>query len=81
LNQEIEVGLETIDGEVIGVVFPDTVMLHVVETQPKMKGQTVTATLKPAIMDNGITVQVPQFISEGDRIKVKTGDRSYVEKV
>ena len=74
------VRLNFIDGIASGVTISETIVLKVIETQAYIRGQTVTGTFKHALLENGITVQVPQFISEGEYIIIKTEDRSYVSK-
>jgi len=65
------------------VLYADTpvhVELEVTYTEPGLKGDTATNTLKPATVETGATVRVPLFIEVGDRIKVDTRDGSYVER-
>ena len=50
------------------------------ETEPVLKGQTVTSSYKPAILDNGVRTTVPPFIAQGEKIVVSTADASYVER-
>ena len=64
----------------IGVQLPPTVTLTVGETEPNLKGATATGSFKPARTDTGITVMVPQFISEGERINVNTDTGEYIER-
>jgi elongation factor P len=64
----------------IGVQLPASVVLAVVETDPNIKGATVTTSFKPAKTETGLVVQVPPFIEVGERIKVNTDDGSYVER-
>ena len=64
----------------IGLDLPSSVVLTVVETEPNVKSATVTTTYKPAKMQTGITVMVPPFISEGERIKVSTDSGEYMER-
>ena len=54
-----------------------TVDLEVVETEPAIKGATVTNVTKPAKLETGLVVQVPPFIKEGEKIRVSTSDGSY----
>jgi len=56
------------------------VTLKVVETQPGMKGATASASYKPATLETGLQVMVPQFIEAGTKIKVDTRDDSYLER-
>ena len=64
----------------IGIQLPPTVTLAIVETEPNVKGGTATGSFKPAKTDTGITVMVPQFLSEGEKIKVNTDTGEYIER-
>jgi elongation factor P len=64
----------------IGVQLPPTVVLAVTQTEPNLKSATATASFKPATTETGLTVQVPQFVMEGERIKVKTDTGEYIER-
>jgi len=64
----------------IGVQMPPTVTLTVAETEPNLKGATATGSFKPAKTDTGVTVMVPQFITEGERISVNTDTGAYIER-
>lgn len=68
------------NGRVIAVEPPLTVELEVVETAPAIKGATAQAQLKPATLETGITVQVPPYITAGERIRVDTRDGRFVER-
>ena len=59
---------------------PTHVILEVTYTEPGIKGDTATNTLKPATVETGATVRVPLFIETGTKIKVDTRDGSYVER-
>ena len=63
-------------------VFPliPPLFIEVVETEPVIKGQTVSSSYKPAILDNGVRTGVPPFVGVGDKIVVATSDGSYVER-
>ncbi len=65
------------DDKVIGVEFPNSVTLEVVQTDPGVKGDTATGGSKPAVVETGATVMVPLFISQGERIRIDTRDDSY----
>ena len=71
---EIEVLLH--NGKPIGAELPNFVVLEVTETDPPSKG----GKLKPAKLDTGASVQVPSFIERGDRVRIDTRDRKYVER-
>ena len=68
------------EGNPVGIELPNTVALRVTETQPGMKGATASASYKPATLETGLQVMVPQFIEAGTRIKVDTRDDSYLER-
>ena len=69
------------DNSVIGIQVPFTVELEVMETEPGLKGATVTNVHKPAKLETGATVSVPPFIEKGQIIKVDTRDGKYLERV
>ena len=64
----------------IGIELPASVVLTIAETEPGIKGATATGSYKPAKMETGITVMVPQFVGEGDKIKVNTDSGEYMER-
>jgi elongation factor P len=64
----------------VGIELPNTVTLKVVETQPGMKGATASASYKPATLETGLQVMVPQFIEPGTLVKVDTRDNTYLER-
>jgi translation elongation factor P len=68
------------DGRVISVDLPNTVELEVVETDPNVKGNTVSGGSKPATLETGAVVQVPLFISVGEKIKVDTRESTYLSR-
>lgn len=68
------------EGNPVGIELPNTVTLKVVDTQPGLKGATASASYKPAKLETGLQVMVPQFIEAGTRIKVDTRDNSYLER-
>lgn len=80
LTDGMEVKVSVIDGKPISVELPLQVICEVVETEPVIKGQTVSSSYKPAILDNGVRTTVPPFVGVGDKIVVATADASYVER-
>jgi len=72
-----EIDVQEYNGAIIGVEVPSTVTLEIAHTEPGLAGDTATKTLKPATLENGVEVDVPLFVSIGDRIKVDTRTRSY----
>jgi elongation factor P len=68
------------EGKPISVEMPATVDLTVVETEPGMKGASVSNVGKPAKLETGLVVTVPPFINQGAKIRVNTSDGSYLER-
>ena len=68
------------DETVLYADVPTHVILEITYTEPGLKGDTSTNSLKPATVETGATVRVPLFINTGDKIKVDTRDGSYVER-
>ncbi|HAO47475.1 MAG TPA: elongation factor P [Ferruginibacter sp.] len=80
-GQEVSV---LINGETelpMGVELPDKIVLMVTYSEPGMKGDTATRTLKPATVETGASVNVPLFVNEGELIRVNTKTGEYVERV
>ena len=75
------VRLRRYEDSVIGVELPITLELKVAETDPGLKGDTVSGSTKPAKLETGAMIQVPLFINEGDILKVDTRSGSYIERV
>ena len=80
LVPQLKVSVDYYDGNPISVELPPTVDLTVVETEPALKGATVSNVTKPATLETGLVVQVPPFISEGEKIRVNTTEGSYQER-
>ena len=80
LQDGMTVTLDLYEERPIGISLPDQVTLQVSETEPHIKGQTASSSYKPAVMDNGVRVMVPPFISVGEKIVVDTNDISYVKR-
>ncbi len=68
------------EGKPISVDLPPSVEMKVMETEPGIKGATVSNVTKPAKLETGLVVQVPPFITEGEMIRVSTADGSYLER-
>ena len=64
----------------IGIELPKSVKAKITETQPMMKGATASASYKPAILENGVTVLVPPFVNEGETIVVDPSENRYLER-
>jgi elongation factor P len=80
LIPQLHVNVEFYEGKPISVELPPSVVMTVVETEPGLKGATVSNVTKPAKMDTGLTVQVPPFINQGEKIRVSTADGGYLER-
>jgi elongation factor P len=77
---DMNVKIEFYEGKAIGVALPDTVDLKVVETEPTLQKATASAVMKPAKLETGLTINVPPFINNGDRIKVDTSEARYIQR-
>jgi elongation factor P len=77
LTANLKVLVEFYEGKPISVELPATVDLTVSETEPGIKGASVSNVTKAAKMETGLVVQVPPFINEGEKIRVSTSDASY----
>ena len=80
LIPQLKVTVEFYEGKPISVELPPSVEMTVQETEPGLKGATVSNVTKPAKMETGLSVQVPPFINEGEKIRVSTADGSYLER-
>ena len=80
LISQSKVTVEFHEGKAISVELPATVDLKVVETEPGLRGSTVSNVTKPAKTETGLVVQVPSFINEGEKIRVNTAEGTYVER-
>jgi elongation factor P len=80
LQPSSSVQLLTVDGRPAGIQLPASVELAVVETEPGVKGDTVSNVTKAATLETGAVVQVPLFVNTGDRVKVDTRERRYMSR-
>jgi elongation factor P len=81
LVEGAKIKIEFFEGSPMGVELPPSVEMTVVETSPELKGATASNSPKPAKLNTGVTVQVPPFIKEGDRIRVDPTKGVYLERV
>jgi elongation factor P len=70
-----------LEGKPISFTLPSSMELEIVETNPVMKTATKTASTKPAKLSNGVTIQVPEFVETGERVRVNPRERAYIERV
>jgi len=80
LVSQLKVNVEFYEGKPISVELPPTVDLKVVETEPGLKGASVSNVTKAAKLETGLVVQVPPFINEGEKIRVSTSEGTYQER-
>ena len=80
LSPGLKIQVEFYEGAPIGVELPPSMELTVTSTEPTMKGATVSNVNKPATLENGVTIQVPPFVNEGDRIRVSPSEGRYIER-
>jgi elongation factor P len=80
LIPQLKVAVEFYEGKPMSVELPATVDMKVLETEPGLKGSTVSNVTKPAKMETGLVVQVPAFIIEGEKIRVNTAEGTYQER-
>lgn len=80
LLENMEVKIQFFGSEVIGVEVPQTVVLKVQETQPSIKGATVTGSGKPATLETGLVVTVPDFIEAGEALVINTSEGTYQKR-
>jgi elongation factor P len=80
LIPQLKVKVEFYEGKPISVELPASVEMTVIETEPGLKGATVSNVTKPAKMETGLVVQVPPFINEGERIRINTTEGTYQER-
>ena len=81
LTENIEVNISFFEDNPISVELPNQITSKVESTDASLKGQTVSSSYKPAILDNGINIQVPPFIESGDEIVIDTRTIEYVKKI
>tara|TARA_B100000401_G_scaffold53523_1_gene31278 strand:+ start:199 stop:759 length:561 start_codon:yes stop_codon:yes gene_type:complete len=81
LTENLEVIISIFDEKPISVQLPNQITCKVETTDAALKGQTVSSSYKPAILSNGIKIQVPPFIENGDDIIIDTRNIEYVKKV
>lgn len=81
LKENTEIILLEYQGKVIDVELPIFINLKVKDTEPGVKGNTVSQVMKPATLETGLTISVPLFVNINDEIKVDTRNGSYVERI
>jgi elongation factor P len=80
MQADMKIQAEYYDGRPVAIRLPNSVTLEVVETSPVMKTATKTASQKPAKLSNGVTVNVPEFVGTGDKVRVNPNTGEYQER-
>src|ERR1041384_4595664 len=80
-GQEVSVLINTETDEPMSVELPDKIVMQVTYSEPGVRGDTATRTLKPATVESGATVMVPLFVNEGELIRVNAKTGEYIERV
>lgn len=68
----------TMEGQVLALELPQTVDMEIVETTPSIKGASASARTKPAAMSTGLVVQVPEYLSSGEKIRIHVEERRFM---
>ncbi len=80
LTPNMQVSGEFYDGKLVNVALPATVDMLVTETEPGLKGATVTNVQKPATTETGLKIRIPPFIEQGERVRIDTRTGDYLER-
>ena len=80
MTEGMQIVAEFYEGRPIGIQMPTALVLEVVDTAPVMKTATKTASSKPALLNNGISVNVPEFIQTGEKIRVNPETGEYLDR-
>jgi elongation factor P len=80
LQDGMTVTVESYEGKPLGVSLPDQVTLAVAEADPVVKGQTAASSYKPAVLENGVRIMVPPFITAGEKVIVDTTELTYIRR-
>ena len=80
LMPRMRIQAEFYEGAPIGIDLPPSMELTVTQTEPQLKSATVSNVNKPATLENGVTITVPPFVNEGDRIRVDPTEGRYIER-
>ena len=70
-----------VEGQLVSIELPNTVVLTITEADPSIKGATAQAQLKKAVLETGLETQVPPYIEVGEKVKIDTRDGHFVERV
>ena len=80
LQDGMQVTVESYEDQPLAVVLPGQVTLEITEADAVVKGQTASSSYKPAVLENGLRVMVPPFVTAGERIVVDTNELTYIRR-
>ncbi len=81
MQPEMSLSVVWLEGMPISFQLPTSLELEVIETAPAMKTATKSSSSKPATLSNGVTINVPEFVAQGERVRVNPRERAYIERV
>ena len=81
LTENLEVTINFYNENPLSILLPNQLTCKIVSTDVALKGQTVSSSYKPAILENGLNIQVPPFIESGDTVIIDTRTLEYVKKI
>ena len=81
MTENLEVSVSFYNDNPISIELPNQVTCKIETTDVALKGQTVSSSYKPAILDNGVNIQVPPFIESGDEVIIDTRNFEYIKKL
>ena len=81
LTENLEVNISFYNDKPLAIELPNQITCKIESTDAAIKGQTVSSSYKPAVLDNGVNIQVPPFIESGDEIIIDTRTIKYVKKI
>jgi elongation factor P len=81
LRENESIDLLSYQGKPVDVEIPVNAILRIAQTDPGLRGDTATGGTKPATLETGLTINVPLFLNEGDRVKIDTRTNQYIERV
>ena len=81
LSENLEVTINFHNENPLNIILPNQITCKIETTDAALKGQTVSSSYKPAKLDNGLNIQVPPFIENGDKIIIDTRTMEYIKKI
>ena len=80
MQSGMKIMAEFYEGRAVGIQLPNSLVLEVKDTAPVMRTATKTASTKPALLENGVSVNVPEFVGTGDRVRVNPNTGEYMDR-